>query len=718
MSDLSGAKPSVIGAACAKAFKYIKNYGFMTTAFLFFHSLKGRVSKSPYRAFVSRCEENIRYTEDLPYKPLFSFVVTVWGGKYDYLQDCIDSFLNQTYSNFEVIIVCDKSEESSILEEKYKEYESIKLICCKKGERINRGIAAAKGEYIGFLDRGDIAAPNAVYELTRAVNRQDKPDFVYSDQDCISADGRERSNPFFKPDWSPDTLMSFMYTGKISVYRLSLVREIGGIDAEAEGLAYYDLTLRFTEKTNKILHIPKVLCHCRKTEPYGTEEERRIKAGALQRRGLKGNILPVRDSLPLQVQYAVPNNTPLVSIVIPSKDNCKIAERCLKSLWEKTLYRNFEIIVVDNGSSTENKAYYESLCKKYNAFYHYEKMDFNFSKMCNMGASMSKGEYLLFLNDDTEIIKGDWLGLMLGQAALGHCGAVGAKLLYPDSSLIQHCGVINIQAGPCHALARMDDRCNHSFFRNVLTYNYIGVTAACLIVSRGKFYRAGGFDEEFAVTYNDVDLCFRLYELGYYNSVRNDAVLYHYESVSRGIDTQNTQKLRSLYDSQARLYKKHPQLKFVDPFYNVNLTKNKIDFDTDPDWGAGFSRVCKTIDDVRHLTDNENIKANIDLVSVCDNIEVFGWAFIPKSRLNGFNKKRIVFVGENNSALVFTTKTKIRNDVCIAGGGSKDINLCGFSASVNKKLLTSGTYRLGVMVENNIMCKKYIKVLDNYVKIQ
>jgi GT2 family glycosyltransferase len=271
-------------------------------------------------------------------------------------------------------------------------------------------------------------------------------------------------------------------------------------------------------------------------------------------------------------------NSPLVSIIIPSKDNFEVFERCVNSIIAKTEYKNYEMIVVDNGSNAENTAKYAALCKKIKAVYKREEEEFNFPRMCNKGAWLAKGDILLFLNDDTEVREGGWLEAMAGQAALDHAGAVGAKLLYPNGSEIQHCGILNLPIGPCHALAPFDDAILHYFCRNRLDYNYLAVTAACLCIEKKKFDEVHGFDESFAVAYNDVELCFKLHEKGYYNSVRNDAVLYHHESLSRGHDEKDREKHKRQMAEMDRLYALHPLLRGKDPFYNVNLAWDRVDF--------------------------------------------------------------------------------------------------------------------------------------------
>ena len=348
---------------------------------------------------------------------------------------------------------------------KYEDNEKIKIVYRTENGHISRctnsALEIATGEFVAFMDCDDVLRPNALYEVVKKLNENPKLDFIYSDEDKIDDDGFNRHMPHFKPDWSPDTLMSHMYTCHFGVYRRSIANEIGGLRAGYEGAQDYDFTLRFTEKTNKIAHIDKILYHWRErkestaldpsAKPYIFEAAKKSKEDALARRGLKANLEMVDIMYQYRVNYISQTN-PLVSVIIPSKDNYKVLKRCIETLYEITRYKNFEVILVDNGSNDENKKLYQGLADKYKFKYIYEKMDFNFSRMCNNGAKEAKGEYFLFLNDDIEIINEEWLERMVGHAELEHVGAVGAKLLYPNSKLIQHIGVINIANGPVSSM--------------------------------------------------------------------------------------------------------------------------------------------------------------------------------------------------------------------------------------------------------------------------
>ena len=557
----------------------------------------------PYEDWIEYVESLYPHNETFEYNPKISVIVPVYNCPDKFLVPCIESVLNQTYKNFELCMSDDNSPDEHVREtmRKYEEDPRVKCVYRTENGHIslnsNSAIEVADGEYVAFLDCDDALKPNALYEVVKALNEARKKgidlDFIYSDEDKIDDESKNRHQPHFKPDWSPDTMMSIMYTCHLGVYRKTLGDEVGWLREGYEGSQDYDFVLRLVEKTTpqKICHIPKILYHWREhagstslnigSKPYFLEASRKAKVDALARRGYSGHVELVPNTFQWRVVYDSIKN-PLVSIIIPSKDNFVCLERCIRSLDKLTTYRNYEIIVVDNGSLDENKNKYGELIESVGGKYIYEPSGFNFSKMCNRGAKEAQGEYLLFLNDDTEVKNPIWLQRMVGHAELPYIGAVGAKLMYPENNLIQHCGVTNLsKAGPVHSFIGKTDGELWYFIRNRIEYDWLAVTAACLLVNRGKFDQVGGFNEELAVAFNDVDFCFKLYEAGYYNVVRTDADLIHYESVSRGHDGLDEKKLQRLNKEKEKLYSMHPDLRGKDPFYNPNLTGVLADFTCD-----------------------------------------------------------------------------------------------------------------------------------------
>jgi len=674
-----------------------------------------------YESWIERREAEYRTGEYFEYKPLISIVVPVYNVEDRHLIPCIDSVKNQIYRNWELILVDDCSDYESVrktLKKKSRFRRNIRVIYREENGGIsactNTGIEAANGEYIAFMDCDDTLAPFALYEVVKKLNESEY-DFIYSDEDKIDDDGTRRHDPFFKPDWSPDTLMSYMYTSHLGVYKTEIVRQLDGLRSEYDGCQDYDLTLRFTELTDKVGHIPKILYHWREREEstaanpeskgYVKDRSKACKEDALERRGLTGDLEWIEDIYQYRVRY-IPQDEPLVSIVIPSKDNPGLLEQCIGTLAKKTDYKKYELIIVDNGSSEKNRELYQRICGKYKCRYHYEEMDFNFSRMCNIGAILSKGEYLLFLNDDIEIDDGQWLDRMLGQAQIPHAGAVGAKLLYPETTLIQHDGVISIESGPVHEFAKMDDSEMYYFNRNRLDFDVLAVTAACLMVNKAKFEEIGGFDENLAVAYNDIDLCFRLRKSGYYNVVRNDAVLYHHESISRGDDAVDPEKFKRLMAEQDNLYNKHPEYRRKDPYYNVNLTQVDCDFSNNYEMDNDYS--IKTIDtsEISNYEVDDTIRYGIDIArnDWCTYIE--GWALKIGFDDNINLDTKILLEGEKKSYIINTAHV-LREDVVETFKDENCISFCGFRARVSRNRIQKGEYTI------KPICNKRLPLLEN-----
>lgn len=566
-----------------------------------------------YNAWIAANECDILSVEELAYQPFFSVVIPVYNVEDQMLRACIDSVLGQTYKNFEIILVDDASTQESVRKTlgKYEGRDGITIIYREENGNISRatndGIKAAKGEFVALCDCDDLYAPNALYEIAKKLNEDSALDYIYTDEDKISEDGKVRRDPFFKPDWSPETFMSYMYTCHISVFRRTVLEEVSGLRPGFEGSQDYDLVLRVMEKTSHIGHVPKILYHWRMrkestanamtAKPYVMNATSKAKEEALERRGQTGRLTLLPEISQYRVTY-LPQGNPSVSIIIPSKDNPEVLKMCLSSILQHTDYENYEVVIVDNGSSEENKKKIEDMIQQEeqagtvkNILYFYEPMEFNFSRMCNIGAEKASGEFLLFLNDDIEISEAvkqnpnltepveQWLTVLTGQAQVSYTGAVGCKLYYPGGIQFQHAGVLNLPIGPGHCLYGMDDDLNYYYGRNLLDYNFCAVTGACLMVERKKFDEAGGFDEELAVAYNDVALCFRLLELGYHNVLRNDVALVHHESVSRGLDQASEEKEERRKCEMKKLYEKHPKfLGGYDPCYNPNLVPDKGDF--------------------------------------------------------------------------------------------------------------------------------------------
>ncbi|MCR5701456.1 MAG: glycosyltransferase [Lachnospiraceae bacterium] len=682
-----------------------------------------------YDMWMQENEKNLSEVTKLSYNPLISVVVPVYNVQSNMLRECIESVVNQTYSNWELILVDDFSTQPQV-RETLKDYENtdrIHVIYRTENGHIskatNTGIEAATGEYIGLMDCDDVLAVNALYEMAKKLNENKEYDFIYSDEDKLSEDGKKRKDPFFKPDWSPDTFMSLMYTCHFSIFRKTLLDELGGLRVGFEGSQDYDLVLRLMEKTDKIGHVAKILYHWRErkestassmtAKPYIVESTKKAKEDALERRGLKGHLEWIDEVAQFRVVYE-PMDNPKVSIIIPSKDNYDVLKQCFVSMKENTAYENYEIILVDNGSDEENKKLYEELCKEYNARYEYRPMDFNFSAMCNIGAELATGEYFLFLNDDIEIRGSEWLTRLLGQAQVPHTGAVGARLLYPKDNLIQHCGVLNLPIGPGHAFHQIDDSINLYWGRNIVDYNFLVVTGACLMVSKQKYDEIGGFEENLPVAYNDVELCFKLAEKGYFNVIRNDVVMIHHESVSRGYDEQSEEKRARQMREMAKLYEMHPKFKNgYDPCYNPNLVKDRGDFSLDLSKKGNVQEPkllespidVEGLPKVRSAEDYNGILYGIDAINYGDSINIDGWVLEDTENTD----VKLLLLGEDNSQYVFETDRYERIDIKYLYP-TKRTKKAGISVNMKQSNLV-GTYHIYILVGEGIINTIYDIVL-------
>ena len=668
-------------------------------------------------------ENEVYHYSELAVTPLFSVIVPVYNVASDQLTACIESVRGQSYENWELILVDDHSSWESVRKtlSRYKQDSRIQMIFRSENGNISRatndGIAAAKGDFIAFMDCDDMIAPNALYEMAKAINEHPEYDFLYSDEDKLTEDGSVRHDPFFKPDWSPDTFFSMMYTNHLAVYRADLVRKTGGLRPEFDGSQDYDFTLRFLELTedDRIGHIAKVLYYWRErkesaatgaeAKPYALIANERAKAEALSRRGISGRTEFVEEMNQYRVVYDC-GDCPLVSIIIPSKDNVRILTQCIESIRERTKYPNYEIILVDNGSSQENQGKIRALTKRYDVLYHYEKMEFNFSRMCNIGADLAKGEYYLLLNDDIEIPQDDWLDRLVGQAMQKHTGAVGAKLLYPYSTRIQHDGVLNRRNGPTHILQRMDDRNLYYYGRNRLDYDCFAVTGACLMVSAEHFRMVGKMDEKLHVTYNDVDLCVNLLDLGLYNIVRNDVVLYHHESYSRGIDTMSAEKLSRLLEEQKHMWDKHPEYRTgKDPFYSRHFGEASYDF-TMHKWNM-VDRVTALVQPIAtsgvfsQFWKDSQIEYRIDDVSFEEHYTTLcGYVFLNNPVPTPFLLERyLMLTAEDGGQLLVKLNRQVRLDIH-AKGDQKD-TMSGFLVRIPDHLLDRQrtSYRVSILLK-------------------
>lgn len=528
------------------------------------------------------------------YKPRISLLVPVYNVDAKWLERCIDSVEKQFYTDWELCLADDYSTKPHVrpLLERYAEKDPrIKVVFREKNGHISRAtnsaLEIATGEFVGLLDNDDELAPQALYEVVRTLNEHPHTDLVYSDEDKEDEEDN-RFDPHFKPDYSPDLLLSTNYISHFGVYRKSIVDKIGGFRVGYEGSQDYDLVLRFVEQTSpsRIRHIAKVLYHWRTlatstassggAKSYTSDAGLRALQSAMGRRGIDADVVSAGPSGIYNVHYGIADSA-LVSVIIPTKNGYDNIERCVGSIIEKTDYINYEIIVADNGSTNPHmQDLYNRYTEQLGNRFRVKEIDipFNFSRINNIAAQQAKGKYLLFLNDDTEVISPQWMTRMVSFAQQDRVGVVGAKLYYPTET-IQHAGIVLGLGGAAGHIQVGFPRTYLGYFgRLIENVNYYAVTAACCMVKAADFHAVGGFDEDLAVAYNDVDLCIRIHDqLGRDNVWAHEVELYHYESITRGYDTASKKKKARLDKESAKFCRRYAAIVDNDPYYNPNLSR-------------------------------------------------------------------------------------------------------------------------------------------------
>ncbi|MDP4127675.1 MAG: glycosyltransferase family 2 protein [Bacillota bacterium] len=533
----------------------------------------------------------------------FSILVPVYNVEPRYLNKCVTSVLDQSYKNWELCLYDDCSTKTSTRKALQKwlklDIPRIKIKFGKKNLHIsgssNESLRMATGDYIVLLDNDDELAPGALFEVVEAIKKNPKLSYVYSDEDKIDKRGH-RFAPFFKPDWNPDLLRSQMYTCHLGIFKADLMRKLGGFRLGYEGSQDYDLVLRYTEKLKleEIGHISKILYHWRtlKTstasgqgvKSYTFDAAKKALEDFLKRNRIKGEVLDGLAPGTYRVKREILGN-PSVDIIIPFKDKAVFLERAVSSVLEKTDYKNYRLVLVDNGSKEKSTMeYLEEVTKNDRVLILKYDKPFNYSAINNYAVSKSRADYILLLNNDTEVITSEWLTAMLEQAQRPEVGAVGAKLLYPDNR-VQHAGVILGMGVAGHSHKLFNDSEYGYFSQLSVIRDYAAVTAASLLVSREKYLEVGGLNEkELKVAFNDVDFCLKLLKAGYLNVYTPYAKLYHYESVSRGcehpdkVKKNDPEKYKRVTSEIQYMQEKWADLIDNDPYYNPNLSRVSEDF--------------------------------------------------------------------------------------------------------------------------------------------
>jgi len=642
--------------------------------------------------------------------------------------------------------------------------------------------------YLLFVPRQGRLGAEALRLVDNYFDKNPKVSMLYGCEDCVrkSKKGEEvRKDPWFKPAYSPETLLSFFYFGNVFAVRKERFADVKWLKSDRFRENIYDFVLKAEESLGErakeeIVLLEEILFHKIQNETeitidktidetaidgiWGYEREyERVKLEALGRRGYQGYLEEGNVPGVYNVCYDTKGK---VSVIILSKDHPEILETCIRSIREKTDYPDYEIIVVDNGSYETNRIKSEELSRKYDFQFICEPMDFNFSAMCNLGAKAASGEYLLLLNDDIEVIESGYMKRMAGQAAVSGVGAVGAKLWYPDSLTIQHAGITNLAIGPAHKLVPFSDDKRYYDGRNIFTFNFLAVTAACMMVRRELYDKMGGMDETMPVAYNDVAFCFKLHREGYRNVLRNDAVLLHHESLSRGLDEEDKEKAGRLLGERKELYRKYPEYEGYDPYYSPRLIQDSpeyrfgssFEYQRDEvrkpitEWGlkkeAKDEKGLKGAKSLKNAAELKEKQLDISIDEVCvlkgsgempaesmtmksnsGVMKITGWSVLRNA--DNCHYKRSLLLEETEGKKLYRTEimSYLREDVTRlyrAGAvlsnkqdsdGEKRIELSGLVARFELKAVKRGNYRIGILYEDMLSDKMYYRMTERTIEV-
>lgn len=583
-----------------KTLRYWKNYGLKNTIKKVCQKLSGQRDYGNYEDFLKKygvTEEELtrQRQETFENSPCFSIAVPLYQTKEKYLREMIESVQAQTYTNWELCLADGSGREhslQSVVGEYIAKDKRIKYCLLDSNEGIagntNEALKMADGDFVVLTDHDDLLSPEALYQCAKAVQKEPQTDVIYSDEDKVDMSGKKFFEPHFKSDYNIDLLCTMNYICHLFVVRKDVMERAGLFESCYDGAQDHDFILRCTEKAEHIVHIPKVLYHWR-CHAQSTSENPESKLYAFENgcKAVKAHY--DRIGIPAEVEqgpfygmyrtHYLWKEQPLVSILIPNKDHAADLKKCMDSIEEKSTYRNFEFIIVENNSTEEETfAYYKEIEKRDNVRVLYYKEDFNYSRINNFGAKEANGEYVLLLNNDTEMIEPDSIKEMLDVCMRPDVGIVGAKLIFEDNT-IQHAGVIIGFGGVAgHAFIGQDRDDNGYFSRIISVQDLSAVTAACLMVRRSVFDEVEGLNEEFKVAFNDIDFCLKVRKAGYLVVYNPYAQFYHYESKSRGQEDSADKVAR--FQQEIGLFGERwgELLEHGDPYYNPNLTLDKADF--------------------------------------------------------------------------------------------------------------------------------------------
>ena len=538
-----------------------------------------------------------------------SILTPLYNTPENFLREFLDSFAGQTAPGGQLCLADASDAEHTYVAKIVQEYQAKGVnIAYTKIE--NAGISAntnaaaklATGTYLALADHDDILAPHAIYTMQMYINKLREegksPDFLYSDEALFSKSIQRPTVGHFKPDYAPDYLLCCNYICHLAVFRRDLFEQIGGERPECDGSQDHDLFLRLLEKTGTAYHVPQVLYYWRvhaastsggvEAKPYVAVAAKKALADHLTRIGAEGEVTDGIFPSTYRVLWKIQGD-PKVSILIPNKDHIDDLEKCLSSLYQRTEYKNFEVIVIENNSTEQSTFdYYETAKQKYaNLQVVYYKGGFNFSAINNFGRKAAAGEYLLLLNNDVEIPAGSeqWLTELVRQCARPDGAAICGAMLYYADDTIQHAGIVTGLGGYAGHSHKYHKKGGSGYmFRLATVQDFSAVTGACLLVRSDVYDQMNGLDEAFTVAFNDVDFCLRVRDAGYRIVWTPYAELIHHESKSRGLDEKDAAKAKRFAGEQQRLYQVHTREGILnDPYYNPSLTKDREDFSESAD---------------------------------------------------------------------------------------------------------------------------------------
>lgn len=536
--------------------------------------------------------------EKFDFQPKISIVIPLYKTQEKYLRQLIETIKEQTYPNWELCLSDGSGANSPIaglLESLAASDERIKVVSHEESlqisENTNAAIEIATGDYIAFADHDDELTPNALFECVKALNKNRDVKVLYSDEDKMSMDGHKFFQPHFKPDYNPDLLCTVNYICHLFVVDRKVIEQVGTLRKEFDGAQDYDFIFRCIEAVSpeEICHVPKILYHWRcheestaenpESKTYAFESGKRAIEEHYRRTGIDAEVYQ-GEFLGLYRTRFHRDHDPLISIIIPNKDHIDDLQKCMNSIYEKSDYHNYEFVIVENNSTEqETFAFYKKITSEHdNVKVVYYKGEFNYSKINNFGVSEANGEYLLLLNNDTEMINADCLTEMVHYCMREDVGIVGARLYYADDT-IQHAGAVIGFGGMAGHTFIGKSRYDIGYFgRIVCAQDYSAVTAACLMTKRSVYEAVGGLDEKYQVAFNDIDYCLKVRKLGKLVVYNPYAELYHYESKSRGLED-TPEKVERFSGEVERLVTNWPEyFKKGDPYYNKNLTLDNSDF--------------------------------------------------------------------------------------------------------------------------------------------